>query len=127
MMAVANACSEARTFARAQELLTLVGDQHELSLQNPDEFVLRGVPVALARPTPRWKPQEIDTELTQPGRLAEPPSLSIPARLIERRRIAAAFANGHFGDLDFRHTQPLGSLHLHCVGTRDASGLIPWI
>ena len=58
-MAICDACREARTVARLQDLLTNVGNENDLAFDDPDELVFVGVPVALAGPSVRREMQEI--------------------------------------------------------------------
>src|SRR5688572_22888626 len=67
--------------AGPQHLLAGVGDEHDLAREDINELVLASVPVALARPRAGRQAQQIDPELRQPGRVAEPGALARPARL----------------------------------------------
>src|SRR5438477_6355695 len=76
--------------AGMQHLFALIGDEHDLAREHIDELVLAGMPVALTRPGTRRQPQQIDTELRQPGRGAEPRALAGAARLVIGRRVERA-------------------------------------
>src|SRR5436190_16327645 len=76
--------------AGTQHLFALIGAEHNLAREHIDELVLAGMPVALTRPGAGRQPQQIDTELRQPGRVAEPGALAGTARLVIGRRVHRA-------------------------------------
>src|SRR5437868_5608885 len=76
--------------AGMQHLFAVIGDEHNLAREHIDELVLAGVPMALARPGAGRQPQEVDTELRQPGRVAEPGALAGTAGLVIGRRVERA-------------------------------------
>jgi hypothetical protein len=51
---------------------TIIVHEYDLAAQDVDELVLVRVPVALARPGARRKPQQVDAELCEACRIAEP-------------------------------------------------------
>src|SRR5690606_26122271 len=74
LVAVGDARLEAGAVAGAQQGFALVLDQHHLAVQHPDELVFRAMPVALAGPGPGGQAQQIDAELIQADRVAQPPA-----------------------------------------------------
>ena len=86
-----------------EDLLAIVGDQHHLALHDPDELVLGGVPVALARPLAGRQAQQVDAELGQAGGVAEQQPLAPLAGRVIGRRIAGSGAAGGLGGIDPGH------------------------
>src|SRR5438067_3259731 len=76
--------------AGAQDLLAGIGDEHDLARQHVDEFILAGMPMALARPGAGRQAQQIDPELRQPRGIAEAGALAGAARLVIGRRVHRA-------------------------------------
>ena len=89
--------------AGAQDLCARVGDQRQLTLEHPDEFVLVAVPVALARPCPRFDDRQIYAELAQPRVPRKPLARLRAARLIERTGIGATALGWYFLECDLSH------------------------
>src|SRR3569833_730813 len=88
VMAVLVPRLESRAIAGAQDLFTLVGDQHYFAGHDEHELVFTRMPVALARPGARLESGEVHTELREPGRIAQVAASARHARLVVRRRIA---------------------------------------
>jgi hypothetical protein len=99
-MAVAVVGRKSGGVAGAEDFLAAIGHQHDLAREDIDELVAGGVPVALARPRARRQAQQVDAELGQPGRVAEPGAGARPARLVEGRRIERADGRCQGGDVD---------------------------
>src|SRR5580692_448203 len=70
-VAVANPSLEPGGVPRSHRLLTLVGDEHDFSLDDVDELILVRMPVALARPDARRETNKIDAKLREPRRVAK--------------------------------------------------------
>ncbi|MNR47780.1 hypothetical protein D3C85_1669280 [compost metagenome] len=73
-MAVRHARLEAGAVAGGQHRLAVVLDQDNLALDHPDELVLGRVPMALTGPGPGGQAQQVDPELVQTDRVAQPPA-----------------------------------------------------
>src|SRR5512142_190842 len=67
-MPVAHSGTESGAVAGTQDLLAALGHEHDLAGQDIDELVLALMPVALARPAARRKPEQAHAELREPGR-----------------------------------------------------------
>src|SRR5690606_35901990 len=76
LVAVGHAGPEPGAVAGPQHRLPLILDQPHLAGDHPDELVLARVPVPLARPGPVGQAQQVDPELVQPDRVAQPPAPS---------------------------------------------------
>src|SRR5690606_11481070 len=70
---------------------------------HPDELVLARVPVPLARPGPVGQAQQVDPELVQPDRVAQPPAPSRLAWPGEFLGIARPVTGRGAVDVDLRH------------------------
>src|SRR5205814_4873831 len=75
-MTVCNTGLPPGRLAGPQRGLTVVLAQHDLTLDDVDELVFGFMPVALRRRRARLKPREIDPELVEPDRVAEPLALA---------------------------------------------------
>ena len=89
VVAVAAAGGESGAIAGAQRLLAGVGDEDDLAEEHPDELVLFGVPVALARPGAGRQADEVDAELREAGGVAEAVPARAPGRARRRERGSA--------------------------------------
>src|SRR5215472_7421374 len=103
MMPVAAIGFEARGVAGLEHHLAAVLDQHHLAFENEDELILVGVPVPQRRSGAGTKRREIDTELIETGRVAEPPALTAIHRPIERRRIRRPGVDRQCFDVELGH------------------------
>src|SRR5579884_3973666 len=92
MMAVAHAGWEADAVAGAEPRLAVVAHEDDFAVEDVNEFVLVRVPVALARPRAGREAQLVHAELRQARGGAEAHALAVLARLVEWRRIEAAFS-----------------------------------
>src|SRR6185437_10729491 len=103
MVAVAVALGKRGAFSGPQDVFANIIDQRHLTLQHPHEFVFGGMPVALARPCAGSQFQEIDAEVGEASRIAEPASSAVPAGLVEWWRVAAARTTRQGFDVDCGH------------------------
>ena len=85
VMAICDACWEARTITRLQDLLTSVGNENDLAFDDPYELVFVSVPVALTGPSVRRKVQEIYAELRQAGRITQSAACAGATRFVVGR------------------------------------------
>jgi hypothetical protein len=90
MMTIGGASSEGRAVAAPQQLFASIGYEHDLALEDVHKLVLFRVPVSLTRPGAWRQLEQIHSELREPGDIAEPTTKSLPAWLIEWRRIPRA-------------------------------------
>src|SRR5690606_17914161 len=104
MMTIARVLGERRTFACAQNRLSIILDQRDLAFQHIDELVFVAVPVTLAGPAARRQRHEIDAEIAKPAGIAQTSARSRRTGLIERRRITRTLMHLHRGNIDLRHT-----------------------
>ena len=84
MVAVRLARFEPGAVAGTEDFLAAIGGQNDFAGDDIDELVLPELPMPLTTPLARRQPQQVDTELAQPGRIAKPPSVAIPAGQVER-------------------------------------------
>src|SRR5262249_23882481 len=77
--------------------------KHKLALEQVDELVLVLVPVALRRRRAGLEPRQVDAELIEPDRIAEPLALASEHGLAERLRIARGGVDLELVDVDLRH------------------------
>jgi len=104
VVAIGVAVSERGAISGPQHLLATVGDQRQLTLEHPHQFVLMAVPVTLAGPSAGFDDGQIHPELSQARMAREPLSTLVEARPVEGRRIIAPGLNGYSGHGDlFRH------------------------
>ena len=68
VMAIGITAPERRTVPSAQCFFAGVGDQRQLTIEHPDEFVLMTVPMALAGPRAGLNDSHVHAELSQPRR-----------------------------------------------------------
>jgi hypothetical protein len=94
------AASERGAVSGPQHFLATVGDQCQLALEHPHQFVLKGMPVTLAGPPAGFDDGQIHTELSQARMAREPLSGLVAAQPVEGRRIVALGLNGHSGERD---------------------------
>jgi hypothetical protein len=107
VMAICDACREAHTIARLQDVLTSVGDENDLPFNDPDELVFVRVPVALAGPGVRGEMQEVYPELRQTCRIAQSAACAGATRFVVGRGVASgSFAALDCGHVDLRHQSP---------------------
>src|SRR5277367_1286053 len=78
---------ETGAVAGVEDLVTAVGDQHDLAGEDINELVPGGVPMTLARPGARRQMEQVDAELRQSSRVAEFGALARATGRIERRRV----------------------------------------
>jgi hypothetical protein len=105
VVAIGVAASEGGAISGPQHLLAAVGDQRQLALEHPHQFVLMAVPVTLARPGAGLDDGQIHAELSQARIAREPLRGLVEARPVEGRRIVALGLNGYRGEKDlFCHT-----------------------
>ncbi len=71
MMCIAGACRVPGAHSRRQQLLALVGDQHEFPREHVDELVLERVPVPQRRLSTRAEGDDIDAEPREPAGVAQ--------------------------------------------------------
>jgi hypothetical protein len=95
VVAIGVAGSERRTIAGTQHFLATVGDQRQIALEHPHQFVLMAVPVTLAGPGAGLDDGQIHAELSQTRIACEPLRRLIEARPVEGRRIVALGLNGY--------------------------------
>src|SRR5262249_10028096 len=107
MMAVGDAGLEARRIAGSQQSLATVLDQRQLAFEDVDEFVLLLMPMAQRRGGAGLEPGEVDTELGEPGDVAECRLLAALGDGAQGHGIAAAGAHGRRGDVDLGHSPSL--------------------
>src|ERR1700730_14580198 len=86
MMAVWITAPERRTVPGAQCFFAGVGDQCQLTIEHPDEFVLMTVPMTLAGPSTRLDDSHIHAELSQSGIACQPLTGLSDARFIKGTR-----------------------------------------
>jgi len=90
MMTIGIATPERRAISGAQNFFAGVGDQRQLAIEHPDEFVLMAMPMTLAGPSPRLDNRHVYAELGQPGMPRQPLAGLSDAGLIEGTWIGAA-------------------------------------
>ena len=102
-MADAAVGAPAGSVARLEHGLAGVLVQHELAFEHVDELVLALVPVAERGFGMRLDARDIDAELRQPHRIAEPLLLAAGDDVREFLRIGAVVVERDFGAVDLRH------------------------
>ena len=76
---------ETSSIAAAQDFLAVIGCKHHFASEDINELVRVGVPVPLTGPCSRWQPQQINSKLSQPSRVAKRLALGSPALLVKWR------------------------------------------
>jgi hypothetical protein len=89
----------------ARNTVSVVFDERQFAFEHVDEFVFVRMPMALARPVARRQPHEIDPEIGEAARIAQPLPHTFGTGRVELRRIARAFAYRYGGDVDLGHGQ----------------------
>src|SRR5690348_3311245 len=102
-MAVGNARLPSGGIAGPKHRLAAVLHQHQLAFEHVDELVLVLVPVALRRRRARLQPRQVDAELVEPDRVAEPLALASEHGLAKRLRIAGVGVDLELVDIDPGH------------------------
>ena len=95
MMSVSLAGHETRAHARGQQLLAAIGHQYQFTADDVNEFVLLQVPVAQRGRTPRFDRGQIDAEVFQPERIAQPLLEAARYRRLEWRGIVGTLRRGY--------------------------------
>jgi hypothetical protein len=125
-MAISDAGFEACAVSRPEYFLPVVGNQDDLALQDPGEFVLGGMPVALAGPRSRRQLKQIDAEVAETCGIAESLPHTFAARCIEWLGVVCALASRNGGLLDFHCTDsgrtPPKLTMLSCIVREDIAG-----
>ena len=92
MMAIGFTRREPRAHAGRQQLLAAVSHQHQLPAHYVDEFVLRDMPMTQRGCGPGFERGQIDAEVSQPERVAQPLLGASRDHRLELRRIVGAVA-----------------------------------
>ena len=90
MMAVARVLGKGGAVAGPQQRFALVLDEHDFAVDNEDELIFVAMPVPLRRPLAGRQAREVDAEILEAARIAEPPPLAAGGLFPELRRIADA-------------------------------------
>src|SRR5262245_17661358 len=101
---------EARRVARPEHGLAVVLLQDQLALEHVDELVLVLMPVAQRRGRACFDAREIDAELGQPGRVADPLLFAPGNDRSELFWIGRNLLCRNFCDIDLRPPRPLDSI-----------------
>jgi hypothetical protein len=98
VVAIGVAGSEGGAISGMQHFFATVGDQRQLALKHPDQFVFMAVPVTLAGPGAGLDDGQIHAELSQTRVACEPLRRLVEARPVEGRRIVALGLHGYCGE-----------------------------
>ena len=115
VVAIGVAGSEGGALSGTQHLVTTVGDQRQLPLEHPHQFVLMAVPMTLAGPSAGFDDGQIHPELSQTRMAREPLRRLIEARPVERRWIVALGLNGYCSERDLFGHKRNYSVHNYTV------------
>jgi hypothetical protein len=111
VVAIWVAASERSAISGPQHFVASVGDQRQLALEHPHQFVLVAVPVTLAGPGAGFDDGQIHAELSQARMAREPLRGLVEARPVEGRRIVALGLNGYRGEEDLFCHRPQSLRH----------------
>src|SRR3954468_6437259 len=100
-MSVRIAGFESGAVAAAKHLFTLVRDQRHFAREHINKFILRTVPMTLARPFSRRKSQQIHSELRESGSISQRLAFATSTRFIVWRGIAGADATRDGVEIEF--------------------------
>lgn len=107
MMAIARSLWKSRAVSCAQQGLTVVFYEFQLTLKDVHEFVFMGVPMPLAGPGARWQGHQIDAEIMKSACVAKPAARASGAWKVERSRVARTSARRNRGYVNFWHVEDL--------------------
>src|SRR4030088_1310329 len=102
-MAVGDPGFPAGRVPRPQHGLAVVLDQHQLAFEHIDELILGLMPMALRGGGAGLETGQVDAELIEPDRIAQPLALAALDRAAKRLRIAGAGVDWNLADIEFRH------------------------
>ena len=106
VMAITLPAFEARAIASFEDGIAGVGDEHDRSSQDEDEFVFVSVPMALTGPGARALLQQINAELGEAGGMPESPPSLVLAGFVERLGIARSDARAGLCNIDLHVSTP---------------------
>ena len=96
----------------AERFFAAVGNEDDLTGEDIDKLILAVVPMPLARPRAGRQAQQVDAELRQSRRVAEPLSLARSAGRIKGRRVERPDYRRQRGDVDpLRHCSLPSKFH----------------